>query len=134
MKTSILRAAILGLGTAFALLPGTGQASSNFQQTCSNIAFGYQNNQPAVTATCLRANGTPNATSLVLTGIENRNGTLASAGGPATFQQSCGNIQVAVDNATTVRLTAFCRMANGAPNATAISLDGIQNIDGTLRR
>jgi hypothetical protein len=76
---------MIWLGTAFALLPGTGQASSNVQQTCSNTAFGYQNNQPAIMAACPPANGTPNAASLIVAGMENRNGTLAPTGGPATF-------------------------------------------------
>jgi hypothetical protein len=122
-------AAILGAGAA---APGVALAASTFQGTCSNIQFAYSGNNPTITAVCLRANGTPNATSLTLTGIGNSNGNLVSTGGPATFQQSCGNITVAVVNTSTVTLNAYCRTGGGASNPTSYTLNGIGNNNGNL--
>jgi hypothetical protein len=106
-------------------------ANSSFQQTCSNIAFSYSGNSPSLQAVCLRTNGTPNATSLVIQGISNQNGVLTATGGASTFQQSCGNIQVSVTTSTAT-LTAFCRTTGGASNATSIPLNGISNQNGNL--
>lgn len=106
-------------------------ANSSFQQTCSNITFVYSGNSPALQATCLRANGTPNPTSLVIKGISNQNGRLTNSGGASTFQQSCGNIQINVTPGAAT-LSAFCRTTSGASNSTSIALDGIGNNNGTL--
>jgi hypothetical protein len=84
-------------------------AASSFQQTCSNIAFAYQGNDAALDAMCLRRNGTPNRTSLILTGISNNNGTLVQGTGRSTFQESCGNILIVRESPTEVMLSAFCR-------------------------
>src|SRR5579872_3518261 len=73
-------------------------AANTFQNTCSQIQFAYSGNNAVMQAVCLRANGTPNATSLTLQGISNQNGKLVQGTGPSTFQQSCGNIQILVDN------------------------------------
>lgn len=106
-------------------------ANSTFQQTCSNIAFVYSGNSPALQATCLRANGTPNQTSLIIRGISNQNGRLAISGGASSFQQSCGNIQITV-TPVAATLSAFCRTVSGASNSTTIPLDGINNNNGNL--
>lgn len=106
-------------------------ADSTFQQTCSNITFVYSANSPALQATCLRTNGTPNPTSLVINGISNQNGRLTNIGGASTFQQSCGNIQISVTTGAAT-LTAFCRTVSGASNNTSIPLSGIRNDNGYL--
>ncbi len=122
--------AILGAGMA---TPTVALAASNFQNSCSNIAFAYNAaGGPTITASCLRANGTPNMTALLLSGIGNSNGALVSTSGPATFQQSCGNITVTVVNTSTVTLNAFCRTAGGASNPTSYPLNGISNSNGNL--
>ncbi len=128
MKKPILAvsAVVLGIagGVAFA-------GNSTFQQTCSNIAFAYSGNSPALQATCLRANGTPNASNLVITGISNQNGKLTNSGGASSFQQSCGNIQIGVTTSAAT-LTAFCRTTSGSSNSTSIPLTGISNNNGNL--
>jgi hypothetical protein len=108
-------------------------AGSTFQYTCSQIQFAYSGNNATIQAVCLRANGTANPTSLVLQGISNQNGKLTQGAGPSTFQQSCGSIQIMLDNGgPNVVLTAVCRMTNGQPNSTSLSLNNISNNNGTL--
>lgn len=122
--------AILGAGVA---APSVALAASNFQNTCSSIAFAYNAaGGPTITASCLRANGTPNMTALLLSGIGNSNGNLVGINGPSTFQQSCGNITVTVVNTSTVTLNAYCRTAGGASNPTSYPLNGISNSNGNL--
>jgi hypothetical protein len=106
-------------------------AQSTFPFTCSEIHFAYQGSNATIQAVCLRANGAPNATSLVLQGISNENGMLKQGGGPSTFQKSCGTIQILVDGPN-VTLTAQCRTTSGASNPTSISLNNISNNDGNL--
>ena len=106
-------------------------ATSTFQNTCSNIQFVYSGNNAALQAVCLRANGTPNASTLLLQGISNQNGHLTQGSGASTFQQSCGNIRIIVDGAN-VTLTALCRTTAGSSNATSLPLNNISNNNGNL--
>jgi hypothetical protein len=110
---------------------GSALADSSFQQTCSNISFVYQGNDPAIQAVCLKTDGTPNPTSLVISGISNQNGVLVASGGASSFQKSCGNIGIQV-TPTTATLTAFCRTTSGSSNATSIPLNNISNQNGVL--
>ncbi len=108
-------------------------APSTFQGTCSNIQFVYANNQPTLSAVCLRSNGTSNPTTLTLQGISNQGGNLVQGSGASTFQQSCGNIQINVSsNGSQVTLSALCRTSGGSINATSLPLNGIGNNNGTL--
>lgn len=125
-KTACLAAALLGLTAAPTL------ADNSYQNTCSNIAFAYSGNDAALTAVCLRADGTPNATKLVLQGISNQNGKLTQGSGASSFQQSCGNIQILVGNGPNTTLSALCRTASGSSSATSLSLNGIANNNGNL--
>jgi hypothetical protein len=106
-------------------------AANSYQNTCSNIAFAYSGNNASIQAVCLRANGTPNPTSLILQGISNQNGILTQGSGASTFQQSCGNIQIIVTGPNTL-LSAICRTTSGGANATSLSLNNISNNNGTL--
>jgi hypothetical protein len=115
----------------FALVAGAAFAQSSFQNTCSNIAFAYSGKQAALSATCLRADGSPNASTLILQGIGNQNGKLVQGSGASTFQQSCGNIQITVSGSQ-VTLSALCRTSSGASNATTLPLNGIENNGGNL--
>ena len=108
-------------------------AASSFQYTCSNINFAYVNNQAALQAVCLRANGTANPSTLILQGIGNNNGNLVQGSGASTFQQSCGNIRILVDGGN-VTLAAFCRTGSGGENTTSLPLNNISNQNGTLRQ
>ncbi|MEM7357871.1 MAG: CVNH domain-containing protein [Pseudomonadota bacterium] len=104
---------------------------STFQNTCSNIHFSYQGNDAAINAVCLRADGTPNATSILIPGIGNDNGKLVQTGGASSFQQSCGNIQILVDGPD-VTLYALCRTVRGNSLETSIPILGIDNNNGNL--
>lgn len=106
-------------------------ATSNFPDTCSQIQFAYSGNAPTISAVCLKANGTANPTALTLKGIGNENGVLKTISGPSTFQESCGNIQIAV-NGTNVNLTAYCRSVSGASAPTSMPLNNISNTNGVL--
>jgi hypothetical protein len=106
-------------------------AGNTYQNTCSNIAFAYAGNEASIHAMCLRANGTPNQTQLILQGISNQNGKLTQGSGPSTFQQSCGNIQVIVNGPGTL-LSALCRTTSGNSNSTSLSLNNISNNNGNL--
>lgn len=118
---------------ALALASTPSFAASSFQNTCSNITFAYVSNQAALQAVCLRADGSANPSTLVLQGIGNNNGNLVQGGGPATFQQSCGNIRINVDGAN-VTLAAYCRTVGGSSNATSLPLNNIGNNNGTLQQ
>lgn len=106
-------------------------APSNAQLTCSNMQFTYLGNSAGITATCLRADGTPNNTQIAIQGISNQNGNLSMTDGNSTFQQSCGNIRINAELSGIV-LTAFCRRMDGSFNATSIPVMGIQNLNGKL--
>lgn len=109
-------------------------AANSYQNTCSNIGFVYAGSNAALSAMCLRADGTPNATQLVLQGISNQNGVLTQGGsGPASFQKSCGNIQIIVTGPNSL-LSAICRTTAGSSNATSLSLNNISNNNGSLQQ
>lgn len=110
---------------------GPAFATTTFQNTCSNISFVYSGNNAAISAVCLRANGTPNPTTLVLQGISNQNGILTQGSGASTFQQSCGNIQIIITGPNAL-LSAMCRTTSGSSNSTSLSLSNINNNNGTL--
>lgn len=117
--------------TLLAVASGPAFATTTFQNTCSNINFVYSGNNAAISAVCLRANGTPNPTTLVLQGISNQNGILTQGGGASTFQQSCGNIQIIITGPNAL-LSAMCRTTSGSSNSTSLSLSNINNNNGTL--
>jgi len=123
---------LAGAAAAILLSAGAASADSSFPLTCSNIDFAYSaSNQATIKAMCLRANGTANATSLVLQGISNQNGILTQGSGASTFQQSCGTIRI-LTSGPIVTLSAYCRTSNGQGNSTSLSLNGISNNNGNL--
>jgi hypothetical protein len=126
MKIAFLAA----IAAAFVATPAL--AANTYQNTCSNIGFAYSGNDAALTAVCLRSNGTPNATKLILQGISNQNGKLTQGTGPSTFQKSCGNIQIITGNSPNTTLSALCRTSAGNSIATSLSLNNIANNNGTL--
>lgn len=126
MKVAMLAAAAAVLFATPAL------AANTYQDTCSNIAFAYSGNDASITAVCLKADGTPNATKLILKGISNQNGKLTQGTGASTFQKSCGNIQIIVGNGPNTTLSALCRASSGSSIATSLPLNGIANNNGNL--
>lgn len=125
-KTSLVAAGVLTVLASSAAL-----AQNSYQNTCSNIAFAYSGNDASIHAVCLRTNGTPNQTQLILQGISNQNGKLTQGTGPSTFQQSYGNIQVIVNGPNSL-LSALCRTTTGSSNSTSLSLNNISNNNGNL--
>jgi hypothetical protein len=124
------------LASAFALtaaaLASPASATSNFPYTCSNTSFQWSaSGQATIASTCLQANGAPHATSLVLMGISNQNGKLTQGSGSSTFQQSCGSIQFVI-NGPNVTLSAYCRASNGSSQPTSLSINNVNNNNGTL--
>lgn len=119
------------LSTAMVTLPTPAHAASGFQNTCSNISFAYDSGYATLKATCLRADGTAEQSSLALVGISNQNGILTVGQGVSTFQKSCGNIQI---NATlsSVTLTAICRNSSGYSVNASVPLNNIGNNNGML--
>jgi hypothetical protein len=124
---------ILAASAATALLAAANGASaqSSFQYTCSNIGFAYSGNNAALQAVCLRADGTPNQTSVLIQGVSNQNGILTRGSGQSTFQQSCGTIQIIIEGPNVI-LSAQCRTTSGSSNSTSITLNGISNNNGNL--
>ena len=114
-----------------ALFMSSANAASSFQYTCSNIGFSYVNADATLQAVCLRSDGTPHSSTLVLKGISNQNGKLVQGGGSSTFQQSCGSIEILVAGGS-VKLAAMCRTRSGSFNSTTLALNGISNNNGTL--
>jgi hypothetical protein len=118
-------------GALMAVAAGPAFGASTFQNSCSNITFAYSGNNAALQAVCLHTNGTPNPSTLLLQGIGNQNGNLVQGTGASTFQQSCGNIQIAVSGAN-VTLSALCRTSSGNSQPTSLPLNNINNNNGTL--
>ena len=125
-KTPLLVAGALMIAAS-----GPAFATTTFQNTCSNIGFVYSGNDAAVQAVCLRADGTPNQTKILLQGISNQNGILTQGSGASSFQKSCGNIQIIITGPNAL-LSAMCRTSAGASNATSLSLSNINNNNGNL--
>ncbi len=128
---------LLTAGALLSLAAAPAFAASTFQNTCSEIHFAYRNRDATIQAVCLKVDGSPNPTSLVLRGISNDNGKLSyrnepgTLSGLTTFQKSCGNIQIVVNEAE-VTLSAICRMSNGSSVPTSLPLDNIANNNGHL--
>ena len=125
-RLTCISTAILALGVIAAQA-----APSTFQQTCSNIEFSYSGSNAAVSATCLKRDGTPNSTSVLIQGVSNQNGKLTQGSGASSFQASCGNIQIIVDGPF-VSISAICRASNGSSNSSTIDLLGVKNNNGVL--
>ncbi len=129
MKTYLLTAGFV-LAALCAASPAS--ANSTFPYTCSNTTFQWNAAAaPIIQSYCLKANGLPNQTALVLQGISNQNGHLTQGTGASTFQQSCGSIQIII-NGPVVTLSAYCRASNGSSDATSLSLNNIGNNNGNL--
>ena len=62
---------ILTASAILAFSATTGFAASSFQNTCSEIRFAYQGNQPTIQAVCLRADGSATPASAVIMGVSN---------------------------------------------------------------
>jgi hypothetical protein len=118
---------------AGSLSAGSASAQSSFTETCSNYGFVYSGDVPALHATCLTTAKKPNATTMVLTGIENVKGTLTNlhSSAPSDFQLSCGSINI-ISDGPYVTLSAYCAAGNNQFSETSLLLNNINNVNGNL--
>ncbi len=123
MKNSTTIAALLG-----AVLAAPAMAESSYQNTCSNTGFVFSGADAALTGTCLRRDGSPNKTTLIIKGVSNKDGILTQGEGASSFQKSCGSIQIKRGV-----LSANCRMRNAMFRASSLVLPDIANINGELK-
>jgi hypothetical protein len=114
----------------FALLSASGAASaqsvSTYDMSCSHIGVVGK----TLFADCRRIGRGFKKAELPIAGVENHNGALrfTSMYQASTFQDSCGDIEVAGKI-----LSARCRRIDGGFTRTSIPIPGIENIDGDLR-
>jgi CVNH domain len=116
-----------GISAVFPVLIAPANAQdTGYQSSCNRISV----IGATLEAACRRLDGSYQRTSIVLQGIENVDGQLqlTQPGQPATFHSSCRNIHVA--GAT---VSARCRRRDGSNQDTSIVIQGLANIDGTLR-
>jgi hypothetical protein len=98
---------------------------STYQNSCSNISISGN----VLSANCRKRDGQFLQSSLRLRGIENINGalTVTSSDRVSNFQLSCNSIFIRRNV-----LNATCQKINGNLEQTSITLNGIENINGTL--
>src|SRR5688500_14205777 len=123
-KRSILLS-VLAISISLPSTPTEAQPLSTFQNSCRNIRVTGN----TLFARCLRANLTPNDTSILIRGIDNINGVLqvGNLNNLSTYQNSCSNIQI-----YGITLVARCRRINGTFNLTSVLVPGINNNNGNL--
>jgi hypothetical protein len=99
--------------------------SSSYQFTCQDITIDGN----VLSTVCQSMDGSWDATSLVLMGIENIDGvlTVTDPSQEASFHLSSQNISVNGDV-----LSAECCKIDGECLPVEITLNGIENIDGVL--
>ena len=133
MRKLMLPAAfVFAVAAASAALAQTARPNT-YQNSCSNIGFVFVNDAPAMRATCRKNSKTYNTSTLILTGISNENATLTQGTGASTFQGTCGNIQILVDGPITT-LSAICLNKAQSAQPASLSLNGISNENGNLRK
>ncbi len=130
VKNNLLKIVSIIAASASTILIGLNKpanaAPSSYQQTCNNIViFGNQ-----ISAYCRKINGQYQKTSLTLKGIENIDGVLqvTNPTNVSNYQLTCSAIKISGDV-----INATCKKKDGTPNPTTITLNGIENIDGTLK-
>ena len=103
-----------------------GAQDAGYQKSCNRVSV----TAATLEARWRRLDGSFQRTSVVLQGIENVDGQLqlSEPGQPAAFRSSCRNIHV-----TGATLSARCRPLDGAYHDTSVVVQGLANIDGTLR-
>lgn len=120
--------AVLSLTAFTATNPAFARSPSTYQNSCRRTFLDGN----VLSALCRSRDGSrEQKTSIVLRGINNRNGKLVDDGGdaPASFQKSCYNANVIADE-----LTALCFELKGQQSfLNKIKIQGIRNDDGNLR-
>jgi hypothetical protein len=107
-----------GVSPAFA-------APSSYQFSCADISVSGN----VLSAACKRRNQSFSRASIVLKAIENIDGTLkfTDPNKDANFNLSCKDTSVSGD-----RLSGKCQKIDGSYVNTAITINGIENLDGNL--
>jgi len=127
-----IAALTLALGVATS---ANAQTRSTFQDSCSKIRYGVKNGNAMIYADCRRSNGSVNAASVVIKGIDNQEGRLSHTAGnnPSTFQGSCRNMSIALAGPSGVELRGSCRTSQGNYVNTTTAIWDVNNIDGNLK-
>ncbi|MEH1931770.1 CVNH domain-containing protein [Nostoc sp.] len=123
----IITVVSLTLLTATAASPAFARSPSTFQNSCRNTSL----KSNVLSAICRKGDGRENKTSIILRGINNRNGLLVDDGGnfPASFQASCYSAAVISDE-----LLANCFKINRTEAVfNKIKIQGIRNENGNLK-
>jgi CVNH domain len=122
--------AIITCGAMLTAIPDRAVANSRSDSNYQNSCWNAQVNGSTLFARCRRINGGSIRTSILIRGIENRNGNLTyslSSKSDSSYQNSCWNTQV--DGAI---LSARCYRINGGSTRTSIPIRGIENRNGNL--
>jgi CVNH domain len=128
-KLSSLMSVII-CGAMLAAIPNNAVASSKSDSNYQNSCWNVQVDGVILSARCYRINGGSTRTSILIQGIENRNGNLTyfpSSKSASNYQNSCWNAQV-----DGVILSARCYRINGGSTRTSIPIRGIENRNGNL--
>lgn len=101
-------------------------STSTFPQTCQKMKVV----DDVLEADCVSRDGDLVYTNILLRGIENIDGDLVATNldRESDFSETCDNLSVKGNV-----LQATCRTKNGGSKNTSIVLNGIDNVDGTLR-
>lgn len=128
----IIAAVIFTLGAATS---ASAQSPSTFQDSCSNIRYGEADGNAMIYADCRRSDGSVNAASVVIKGIDNQEGRLSHTAGnnPSTFQRSCQNMSIALVGPSGVELQGSCQTSQGNYLDTTTAIWDLNNIEGNLQ-
>lgn len=127
-----LVAATLALGIATS---ANAQSRSTFQDSCTNVRYGEAGGNAMIYADCRRKNGSMNKASVVIKGIDNKEGRLSHTAGnkPSSFQRSCQKMSIAMAGPSGVELRGSCRTSKGNYVNTTTAIWDVNNIDGNLK-
>jgi hypothetical protein len=131
IKTATV-AITLALGV---VMSASAQTPSTFQDSCSNIRYGEEGGNAMIYADCRRSDGSVNAASVVIKGIDNKEGRLSHTAGnnPSTFQRTCQNMSLALAGPSGVELRGSCQTSQGNYVDTTTAIWDVNNIEGNLQ-
>ena len=111
------------------------QQRSPFQDSCSNIRYTEQDGNAMIAADCRRSNGSVNAATVVIKGIDNSEGKLTHTAGnnPSSFQRSCENMSIQMGGPSGVMLMGSCRTSQGNYLDASTAIWDVNNIEGELK-
>ena len=111
------------------------QQRSSFQDSCSNIRYTEDGGNAMIAADCRRSNGSVNAATVVIKGIDNTEGKLTHTAGnnPSSFQRSCQNMSIQMGGPSGVMLMGSCRTSQGNYLDASTQIWDVHNMEGELK-